>query len=88
MHLSENEGNSEAKGNAGNASAASVVQAPAVAWNSVRAYGQFMTAELLLGIDYRWAIRFAGAALAKDSRDPFGSEPLTMTLAPDLPLLC
>lgn len=36
MHLSENEGNSEAKGNAGNASAANVVdQAPVVAWDSV-----------------------------------------------------
>jgi hypothetical protein len=76
MYPSENEGNSEARRNAGNS--------PAVAWDSVRAYGQFMSAELLLDIDYRWAIRCAGAALAKDSRDPFGGEPLTMTLAPDL----
>lgn len=43
-----------------------------------------MTVELLLGIDHQWAIRFAGATLAKDSRGPFGSDPLSMTLAPDL----
>jgi hypothetical protein len=84
MHLSENEGNSEAKGNAGNATAASVVQTPAVAWDSVRAYGQIMTRELLLSINHRWATWFAGATFAKRGRDPFGSEQLTMTLAPDL----
>src|SRR6266699_5143046 len=83
MHLSENEGSSEAQENTGNASAASVVQA-AVAWDNVRADGQFMTGDLLLNIDYRWATRFAGATFAKDGQDPFGSEPLTMTLAPDL----
>lgn len=83
MHLSENEGSSEAQENTGNASAASVVQA-AVVWDNVRADGQFMTGDLLLNIDYRWATRFAGATFAKDGQDPFGSEPLTMTLAPDL----
>src|SRR5712692_9493742 len=84
MNLSENEGNSEAEGNTENASAASVVQAPAIAWDSVRAYGQVMSAELFLSINHRWATWFAGATFAKDGRDPFGNEQLAMTLAPDL----
>lgn len=84
MQVNQNNGNGEAKGSGGNVSATSGDQLPAVAWNSVRAHGQFMTVELLLSVDHHWATKCAGATFAKDSPDPFGKEPLSMTLAPDL----
>ena len=58
--------------------------ARAVAWDSIRAYGQTMSAEVLLDVDHRWARWFAGAAPTLEKRDPFGKEAIEITLAPDL----
>ena len=62
-----------------NASAANNFRAHAIAWDSLREHGQTASGEFILGLDHKWATWFAGAAFAKDSREPFGNEPLTIT---------
>ncbi len=56
----------------------------AIGWESIRAYGQTMSADVLLDVDHRWAMWFAGAAPAKRGQDPFGKDAITITFAPDL----
>ena len=84
MRLSEREGNTATNGNTGNVSPTPIVSTPAVNWEGVRTYGQFMTGEFFLTIDHHWATWFAGATFSKGGRDPFDSKPLMMTLAPDV----
>ena len=84
MDLRENEGNTGTNGNTENDSATSVISTPAVNWESVRTYGQFMSGEYFLNIDHHWANWFAGATFSKEGHDPCDSQPLTMTLAPDV----